>query len=236
MERISSALTPRLLALGALALAALTASAQREYSPNFSVGAAAGMTMSRMAFSPEVKQKWANGFTGGVRVRYTEENHFGLVGELNIEQRGWSEDYEELNSQFSYTRRLTYLQMPLMTHLYWGGDKFKVYVNLGPEVGYMIGSSISSNFDYRDYMHIPDFPLHNRTCQQMVLDVSNRFDYGITAGLGLEWFYKQRQSLMLEGRFYYGLGNIFPCTRSDYFSAARGMSLMVTVGWMMRVR
>lgn len=235
MRGLKAGLRGACLALALLSLPG-AALAQREYSPNLALGASGGVTMSRMAFSPEVKQKWATGMTAGVRVRYTEENHFGLIGELNVEQRGWGEDYEEMNSQFSYTRRLTYLQLPLLTHLYWGSERFKVFVNLGPEVGYMIGSKITANFDYKDYMDLPGFPLHNRTCQQMVMDVEKRFDYGISAGLGLECRVARRQSVMLEGRFYYGLGNIFNSTRSDYFSASRGMSLMVTLGWMMRVR
>lgn len=213
----------------------LASHAQREYSPNLAIGFQGGMTLSQMAFSPSVKQQWAQGFIGGVAARYTEENHFGLIGELNIEQRGWKEDFEEKAAQFDYTRRLTYIQLALLTHLYWG-KKWRFFVNAGPEVGYMLGSKITSNFDYQDYLHIPDFPTRNRTCQQMVLPADKRFDFGISAGLGLEWFYRPRQSMHLEARFYYGLGNIFPCTKRDYFSAARGMSLEITMGWMMRVR
>ena len=41
---------------------------------------------------------------------------------------------------------------------------------------------------------------------------------------------------MLEGRFYYGLGNIFHSAKKDVFSASRGMSIELTLGYMIRVR
>lgn len=66
--------------------------AQREYSPNFSIGGKAGATLSRMSFSPEVHQKFTQGLTMGLACRYTEEKIFGLIGEINVTQRGWAED------------------------------------------------------------------------------------------------------------------------------------------------
>lgn len=213
----------------------LCVSAQRQYSPNLAIGGKAGMTMSRMSFAPEVKQNFQNGMMAGITVRYTEENHFGLIGELNIEQRGWKENFEE-NAEFSYSRTLTYLQIPLLTHIYFGGKKFKGFVNLGPEFGYMISSSISANFDYRNISAVPDFPQGYRTNEQLAMDISNKFDYGISAGLGMEYIMKRKHSFMLEGRLYYGLGNIFPSAKKDYFSASRGMSIEITLGYMFRVR
>ncbi len=68
------------------------------------------------------------GVMAGVSFRYTEEKFFGLIGELTVEQRGWSENFEE--TDFKYSRKLTYIQMPLLTHIYFGGEKVKGFVNL----------------------------------------------------------------------------------------------------------
>lgn len=209
--------------------------AQRTYSPNLSFGAKAGATLSRMSFSPKVDQSMLPGFTLGGVVRYTEEKHVGIIAELNISQRGWQESYEP-GEDFSYKRTFTYLQLPVMTHIFFGPKRFRMFINLGPEIGIMLGSKISANFDYRNVTSVPGYPGGYRRTAQLNMDVKNRFDYGIAAGLGGEYRINPKQSVLIEGRFYYGLGNVFPSARTDYFSASRGISVEITAGWMFRVR
>lgn len=228
-------MTMRKIILICLLLTSLAAMSQRQYSPNFAIGGKAGMTMSRMTFSPDVKQHFLNGYMAGITMRYTEEKYFGLIGEINFEQRGWKENFEE-SDRFSYSRTLNYIQIPLLTHIYFGSHKVRGFFNLGPEFGYLLSSSINANFNYRDVSAIPDFPKGYRTNEQLNMEITNRFDYGISGGAGIEFILKRKHSLLLEGRFYYGLGNIFPAAKKDYFSASRGMSIEVTLAYMIRVR
>ena len=212
----------------------LTLRAQRHYEPHFAVGAKGGVTFSQMAFTPGIEQKLVQGMTGGVAVRYTEENFFGLIGEINVEQRGWSENFEE--TDFKYSRKLTYVQIPLLTHIYFGSERVKGFVNLGPSVGFMIADNISSNFNYRDPASVEGFPITNRHVNQMKMEVKNKVDYGITAGLGMEVKVGRRNSILLEERYYYGLGNIYPSSKSDEFSASRGTSIVVTLGYYFHIK
>ena len=132
--------------------------AQREYSPNFAIGGKAGATLSSVSFSPEVHTKFAQGLTMGIAARYTEEKYFGLIAEVNFTQRGWAEDFvRDEAPQFNYTRTLNYVSIPLLTHIYFGSNKVRGFVNLGPEVGFMLSNSISANFDYENYSSVPDF-------------------------------------------------------------------------------
>lgn len=213
----------------------LPAAAQRKYSPDLAVGGKAGATLSMMSFSPKVTQGLLPGFMAGVTMRYTEEKLFGLIVELNLEQRGWSEKYDP-GYDFHYTRTLTYLQLPLLTHIRFGSDRVKAFVNIGPEIGFMLGSSVNANFDWKNLSAVPGYPGGYRTSQQLAMEISNRFDYGISAGIGLELILRKRHSLMLEGRYYYGLGNIFPASKKDYFSASRGMSIEITAAYLFRIR
>ncbi|MBO5455435.1 MAG: PorT family protein [Muribaculaceae bacterium] len=227
----------KIIAVTLFALLPTLSYAQREYSPNLAIGGKAGSTMSKMSFSPEVHQKFTNGLTMGITARYTEEKHFGLIAEINLTQRGWAEDFAEDEApQFSYSRTLTYIQIPFLTHIYFGSKKFRGFVNLGPEFGYMIGSSISANFDYKNYASVEGFPQGYRTNEQLNMEVQNKFDYGIAAGVGVEWILKRKHSFFLEGRYYYGLGNIYKATKRDFFAASRGMSIEITLGYMIRVR
>lgn len=207
---------------------------QRIYEPHFAIGGKAGVTLSNMSFTPGVEQSMNQGITMGIVARYTEEKFFGLIGELKIEQRGWKEKFE--GTSFNYSRTLTYIQLPLLTHIYFGGKKFKGFVNLGPSVGYMISSSISANFDYENPASVEGFPIENRHINQMVMPIKNKFDYGILGGAGIEFVIKKRHSIMLEGRYYYGLGNIFPAKKKDEFSASRGTSIEVTLGYMFHIK
>ena len=213
---------------------ALGAFAQRNYEPHFAIGAKGGVTFSNMAFTPGIEQTMLQGIELGVTARYIEENFFFFVAELNIEQRGWKETFDE--TDFRYQRRLTYLQLPVMTHIYFGSRTFKGFINLGPSVGYMIGDGISSNFDYTNPETVAGFPIANRHVNQMSMDIKNRFDYGICGGAGIEFIIKRKHSLILEGRYYYGLGNIFSAKKKDEFSASRGTSIQVSLGYMFHIK
>ena len=213
---------------------ALLASSQTHYEGNIAVGGKAGATLSLMQFNPTVPQTMLPGFMFGATFRYMEERHFGLIAELNVEQRGWKEKFEGYD--YAYQRRLTYLQLPLLTHIYFGSNKFHGFFNAGPELGLMIASSTSANFDYEHIGDIADFPTTNRSVEQLTLDVHNRFDYGLSAGLGVEMIARNKSSFTLEGRFYYGLGDVFRNRKKDTFSGSSGMSIMVTLGYMYRVK
>ncbi len=120
--------------------------AETHYKPHIAIGARGGVSMGQISFSPSVKQLWNMGSTGAVTFRYTEEKIFGLIAELGWVQRGWKENYE-LNP-FSYNRTLTYINLPILTHIYFGSRRFKGFINLGPQVAYLIGDKISADFDY----------------------------------------------------------------------------------------
>lgn len=224
----------RLIAtLAAVVLLVLPVAAETHYKPHISIGGRAGMTMSQMSFSPSVKQGMTQGTTGAVTFRYTEEKLFGLIAELGWVQRGWAEDFEE--HDFSYKRTITYINLPLLTHIYFGSKRFKTFINLGPEVSLYLGDNVKADFDYRKPTSVPNFP-GNRQTEQLWADVTGKFDYGICAGIGFEFWVKPRHSVCVEGRFYYGLGNIYPSSKADTFGASRNMTIEVTLGYNFRLK
>lgn len=224
----------RLLAIAVILLCAGSIRAQRLYSPDFALGLRAGATVSEMAWSPSVRQKFTPGFTVGLTARYTEENYFGLIAELNFTQRGWAENYLP-ETGLNYKRTLNYAQIPVMTHIFFGSDTFRGFVNLGPEVGYMVSSSISSNFDYHNPGQVAGFPSNYRV-SQLDMAIARRFDYGIAGGIGAELRLRRKHSIMIEGRFYYGLANVFPSGRTEVFGASRSMSIECTTAYMFRLK
>lgn len=228
----------KLLVVVGVMLAALLlpvgAAAQRHYKPHIHVGVHGGMTLSKTSFYPSVPETYFKGMNMGVSFRYAEERHVGLLAELNFDQRGWQEDFE--NAALIYKRKMTYIELPVMTHIFFGGRRVKGFFNLGPQIGYMIGNSIDSNFDYANPKTVEGFPNKPRQTEQMTMQIKNKFDYGITAGAGVEFVIRRVNSITLEGRYYYGLANVFPSSKKDTFSASRGSSIVVTLGYMFRLK
>ncbi|MBP5687610.1 MAG: PorT family protein [Muribaculaceae bacterium] len=202
---------------------------------NVSVGAKGGMSLSRVNFQPSVPQKMIGGMVIGASVRYIEENHFGLIGEVNLEQRGWKEDFKPLEG-YSFSRQFTYIQVPLLTHIFFGSDKARFFFNAGPEIGIMIGEKTSSNFDYENAASIEELANSYRQLEQYVEPVHRRFDYGISAGLGIEVNIAPKHAINLEGRFYYGLNDVFRNHKTDPFQGSSSMSIMVTLGYNIRLK
>ena len=55
----------------------------------------------------------------------------------------------------------------------------------------------------------------------------NKFDYGIAAGLGMELALPRVGHFLLEGRYYYGLGNIYGDSKRDYFARSNHSKILM---------
>ena len=216
------------------AIAVLFATAQTHYEGTYAVGGKVGATFSKVNFNPSVQQSMLPGMTAGVMFRYIEEKNFGLIAELNITQRGWKETYDDVD--YNYSHRFTYLELPIMTHIFFGNQRVKGFFNLGPELNVMLGDGISSNYDYKNAAGMEYFTQNARHIEQLSMKIKNRLDYGICGGAGMEINLNAKQSLLLEGRFYYGLTDVFPSHKTDVFSSSNSMTVMVTLGYFYRLK
>ena len=224
----------RLLVIGVALAISGSLSGQTHYKPHVSIGGKAGLSIARLDFSPSVPQSWLLGSTGAVTFRYAEEKLFGIVAELGWSQRGWKENFEE--APLSYQRTLTYVNLPVMTQIIFGSRRVKCFINLGPQIAFMVGENIMSNFNYNDLGSVTSWPERQRRKEQLAMPVNNKFDYGIAGGLGGEFYVKPRHSLTVEARYYFGLGNIFRAKKSDVFSASRCTAIEVTLGYNFRIK
>lgn len=221
------------LTLFAFLCIGLSAFGQSHFDSRVELGVRGGVTFSEVMFTPSTDRTFAMGYTGGLTFRYSEENHFGLIAEVNLVQRGWAEKFEDL--PYSYQRTLNYVEIPIMSHIYFG-HRGKFFINAGPEVAYYLGDKISSNFDYENPSDLPGFNDKNRRTDQLTMQVSQKVDFGIVAGLGGEFNVSRRNSLALEARVYYGIGNVMPSGRQDTFRLSNQLSIAVTAGYWFRIK
>lgn len=222
-----------LLLIIAVALPIVKIKAEDHYVPHISIGFHGGVDASRVTFSPQIGQKWQPGTTFGLSARYAEEKLVGVLAEINYTQRGWAEDFE--TSPLQYNRKLHYMSIPIMTHVYFGSPRCKCFFNLGPQFSFMIGQGTTANFDYHNPYEDDNWPDDPRIIHQLTEQVKNRFDYGICGGVGCEYYLRPRHSAYIEFRYYYGLGNIFPSSKADTFGASRNMTIEATLGYNFRI-
>jgi hypothetical protein len=170
---------------------------QKDFKTEIYIGAKGGITFSKVRFNPNVDVSFQEGKLGGIMFRLISEPHIGFQVEVNYTQKGWKED------SIGYLRRLSYISMPVMTHINMGSKAFRFTINLGPEIAYQISdeeqfkSGIAPTTDqpgYRTYFGKP---------------TDSQLDLLFTVGLGMEYHTKKGRALSLEGRAFYSLPNLF---------------------------
>lgn len=228
-----------------------------EYRTDLAIGVNGGYMMSNVSFVPKVPQSILSGLTGGITARYTCEKYFSSIcavtAELNYAQIGWKEKIWDMNDQpvplltdpsqnLAYQRRMTYVQIPLLARLGWGRERngFQAFIHLGPQIGFYLNDKSESNFDVHDpafnpaidkSQFGPDYQYADKRASHVVaqdtMTIENKFDYGIAVGAGLEFSNSHFGHFMIEGRYYYGLGNIYGNTKRDYFSRSNFGNIVI---------
>ena len=229
-----------------------------EHRSELAVGVNGGAVLSSVSFVPKVPQSQHAGMTGGFSVRYTSEKYFNsicaIVGEVNYSRVGWkesilTEDDEPVIAWDSdvaeaYQRTLTYLQVPVLARLGWGRERrgMQFFFQAGPQFGYLLSEATDANFDLHDpniYDRVSIVSSDYTTDEGVqvgsgmyFMPVEHKFDYGIAAGLGLEYSHPRLGHFLLEGRYYYGLGNLYGDTKRDYFSRSNMGHIVVKLSYL----
>lgn len=236
----------RKLYLTILLFASLQASAQvGKYRNDLSIGVNGGYVMSNVGFTPKVNQTFHGGLTGGLSFRYVCEKYFSTIcavqAEVNYAQIGWKEQILDVNDApvinqvtglpEEYSRTINYIQIPVFAHLGWGREEkgFQFFFQAGPQIGFCLGESTKTNFNVKDANFADRV---NNVVAQDTMAVENKFDYGIAAGLGLEYSHPKVGHFQLEARYYYGLGNIYGDSKKDYFGKSNFGNIVVKLTYL----
>lgn len=133
---------------------------------------------------PETHNK--TGFYGGVFVNIPMGQVFKFQPELLYSAQGTKMNYTYLSNKIEGDINLDYLTLPLMVQYQTPGG---FYVELGPQVGYMIGK--------------PKFSPASGGSETDLSDYTDKFDFAINGGLG----YMTRIGLGIGARYSYGITN-----------------------------
>ena len=228
-----------------------------EYRNDLAIGGSLGYSMSSISFVPKVPQDQLGGMTFGLTARYTCEKYFSsicaIVGEVNYAQIGWKERIWDLDDQpvplhtdetqmMQYSRKMSYIQVPFFARLGWGRERsgMQFFFQVGPQVGFFLSDKTETNFDIhdpafdpnpKDGYFSPQYCYANKRASHVVVQdtmaVENTIDYGIAVGAGIEYSNRHLGHFIIEGRYYYGLGNIYGATKRDYFARSNFGNIVV---------
>lgn len=212
---------------------------------DLSIGFSGGYSLSSVGFNPSVPQSKKPGFTAGFTMRYVCEKYFSSICaiqmELNYVQLGWKEKIWDVNDQpvinattglaEKYERTMNYLQLPVLARLGWGREErgFQFFFQAGPQIGYFISENTKQNFDLTK-RNMSDRV--SSIVSQDTMAVENKFDYGITAGVGLEYSNPHIGHILLEGRYYYGLGDMYGNSKRDYFGRSNFSNIIIKITYL----
>jgi hypothetical protein len=214
-----------------------------EHRTDLAVGVNGGYSLSNIRFLPKITQNYHTGITGGLTIRYTCEKYFNSIcaiqAEVNINQMGWNEKILDADKnpvmhddteQERYDRTLTYLQVPIFARMGWGREKkgLQFFIQAGPQIGFFRTDKVDTNFNYNNMNPYRANPV----IQQYDMEVENKFDFGIAAGGGVEYSVPKLGHLLLDARYYYGLGNIYHDSKRDFFATSNFGNIVIKLTYL----
>lgn len=158
------------------------------------------------------------GGEGGLVFRYSEQKCCALQLELNYMQRGWAERGSDVAGEIDYMRKLHYIELPVMMHIYFGKPSFRGFVNLGPQIGYCVKDEVQGT------------PHPAGGAQYNALD--HRFDWGVCGGVGFYYRSAHAGVYQLDIRAGYSLGTLFSNQAGADFTMSNPITLSVGLAWL----
>lgn len=194
--------------------------------PEIYIGAHAGAMVSSVLFNPTVSHidLMTSPITmnGGLVFRYATHKVCAIQVEANYMQRGWHETITTTTQTIAYNRTLDYIEIPLLMHLYFGKERFRGFLNLGPQIGYCIrdvGTDLPADITAPQY-----------------LPIEKTFDWGLAGGLGCYYRTKRIGLFQLESRFNFSMGTLYGNRKTDYFNQSNMMNLSLNLAYMWEIK
>ena len=112
--------------------------------------------------------------------------------------------------QSGTTYNLHYIELPILMHINVGSETCRWLFDLGPQIGYCVHDELAI--------------------------IDKRFDWGLTAGTGVEFHSRRAGVYLLEARFSFSLGGVYGTSVTDSHSMANPMDLSVNLGWLFPIK
>lgn len=195
---------------------------QSTHPKSFWLGIKGGAVATRFQFNPSVRQSMYIGRTAGIQLRYEMERGASAQLEFNYVNTGWTEAFAD--NSLSYTRHLTYVEMPFLTQLYLEKSVVRLFVNLGPYIG----------FNLSDRSSVSGTRFTNLQRLRQSMPVANRISWGLTGGPGLSFRLGGRHRLELEARATFSFADVWSNRRTDPYGQSAELRFAGMLGYVYR--
>ena len=200
-----------------LLLKSIALSQTDEFKTSYSFGIKQGINYSSVLFNPGLKQGVTLGYNGGLVYKFHNERLFGLQLELIFNQKGWTENLDTISN--SYSRKMNYLEIPLITQIIFGKRETKIYVNLGTSFGYLLSEKENKTIKNEDF-----------TFDHYDKKIDKKFDYSGLGEIGT-YFNTGFGELQIGLRYQMTLTDLFDTTADSDFVNAKNQVWNLSLTW-----
>lgn len=151
-----------------------------------------------------------NGFSIGIPVQYKLANWFAIAADPSYIQKNYLQQRSSFYSGTYQTSTNTYLQLPIMAHFMFGGERIQGFFNLGAYGGYWLTGNVKGRMP--NVLNPVDSVTATNTFyyysspysynEKYTFDTrrDNRIEAGWVAGAGISYAITSKYSIFAEGR------------------------------------
>lgn len=169
-------------ALASLLLATATMAQQPDFESRKEIGLSGGVTFSTLTTYDEAQKKLIDGaFVQGSHAslfyKYAGERNLGVIIEASYDQLGYKMvDGSVVN--------LDYLSTPILTHIYIGRKPSHFFINLGPELSFLLketGESVFGKVERKSVFGLCGGLGYNKTFKKSKVGIEYRYHFTVTS-------------------------------------------------------
>lgn len=171
----------------------------------WSIGPEVGATFFKHGMDDDFNTDYKAGLTAGGFVTYSIKNTFGFTAKILYTEKGMKTDEFGVD----VAEKLNYLEIPVLARVFFNREgTVRPNVFLGPSFGFLTGSKWK--IDDGDYESIEDSEAQELFGDvDSYKDVYNTFDFGLSAGLGVNVRVAEQMYLIIDARYTYGFTDIY---------------------------
>lgn len=144
----------------------------------------------------QIDGRW--GATLGISGQYDINSWLGVRADVNWTQKNYRKHRVVLD-KVDYKYRNDYLQLPVMASFSVGGQKLRGFCNLGVYGGYWL----NSHYEGSDYNLFGNYQYYFSKKVEFNSERDQRWDFGLLAGVGIEYHITSHWAAQAEVRYYY---------------------------------
>jgi len=152
----------------------------------------------------------------GITTKYFINKYFSINSGIRYERKGatyhrmFTNKFSEPIKEGSFSWKLDYLVVPLLIEL-----------NLGKKVNFLLSTGPFLGYLFNKYSTFNNEPIEN-----IFLEYSNKFEFGITSNIGVLFKINKKLSIKIEGRNNWGISTItkYGPLKTNSFAIITGIS------------